>query len=59
MIGRSGFWGKGKGGLLAYHSTSLPDYKADKRQHQENTKFGDFLTAVVSGVIFHVIRVSS
>ena len=59
MIGRSGFWGKGKGGLLAYHSTSLPEYKADKRQPQENTQFSDFLTAVVSGVIFQVTGVSS
>ena len=49
MIGRSGFWGEGKGGLLAHHST---EYKADKRQHQENAKFGNFLTVVVSGVIF-------
>ena len=37
----------------------LSEFKADKRQHQENTQFGDFLTAVVSGVIFQVIGVSS
>ena len=37
---------------------SFSEYKADKRQHQENTQFGDFLTAVVSGVIFQVIGVS-
>ena len=38
---------------------SLSEYKADKRQHQENIKFGDFLTVVVSAVIFQVIGVSS
>ena len=38
---------------------SLSEFKTDKRQHQENTQVGDFLTAVVSGVIFQVIGVSS
>ena len=43
------------------HTTphSLSEYKADKRQHLENTKFGDFLTVVESGVLFQVIGVSS
>ena len=49
-----------KGREVYLHTTphSLSEYKADKRQHQENTQFGDFLTAVVSGVIFQVIGVS-
>ena len=38
---------------------SLSEFKTDKRQHQENTQVGDFLTAVVSAVIFQVIGVSS
>ena len=59
-IGGRGLWGEGQGGLLANITLhSLPEYKVDKRQLQENTKSGDFLTAVVSGVIFQVIGVSS
>ena len=38
---------------------SLSEYKVDKRQHQENIKFGDFLTVVMSAAIFQVIGVSS
>ena len=49
---------KGREVYLHTTSHSLSEYKADKRQHQENTQFGDFLTAVVSGVIFQVIGVS-
>ena len=50
-----------KGRELYLHTIlhSLSGYKADKRQHQENTQFSDFLTAVVSGVIFQVTGVSS
>ena len=43
---------KGRGVNLHIIPHSLTEYKADKRQHQENAKFGDFLTVVVSGVIF-------
>ena len=54
--------GSGVKGRVVYLHTilySLSGYKADKRQHQENTQFSDFLTAVVSGVIFQVTGVSS
>ena len=50
---------KGRGLYLHTILHSLSGYKADKRQHQENTQFSDFLTAVVSGVIFQVTGVSS
>ena len=50
---------KGRGVYLHTILHSLSGYKADKRQHQENTQFSDFLTAVVSGVIFQVTGVSS
>ena len=50
---------KGRGVYLHTIPHSLSGYKADKRQHQENTQFSDFLTAVVSGVIFQVTGVSS
>ena len=54
--------GSGEKGREVYLHTiphSLPEYKADKRQDQENTQFGDYLTVVKSGVIFQVIGVSS
>ena len=35
-------------GLIANIPHSLSEYKADKRQRQENTQFSDFLTAVLS-----------
>ena len=50
---------RGRGVYLHTIPHSPSEYKADKRQHQENTKFGDFLTAVVSGVMFQVTGVSS
>ena len=50
---------KGRGVYLHTILHSLSGYKADKRQPQENTQFSDFLTAVVSGVIFQVTGVSS
>ena len=53
-----GFEEKGREVYLHTIPHSLSEYKAGKRQHQENTQFGDFLTAVVSGVIFQVTRVS-
>ena len=40
--------GRGARGLIANIPHSLSEYKADKRQRQENTQFSDFLTAVLS-----------
>ena len=54
-----GFEEKGREVYLHTIPHSLSEYKAGKRQHQKNTKFGDFLTVVKSGVIFQVIGVSS
>ena len=50
---------KGRGVYLHTIPHSLFEFKADKRQQQENTEFGDFLSVVVSGVIFQVTGVSS
>ena len=50
---------RGRGVYLHTIPNSLYKYKADKRQHKENTQFSDFLTAVVSGEIFQVTGVSS
>ena len=50
---------KGRGVYLHTTPHSLSEYKADKRQHLENTKFGDFLTVVEPGVIFQVLGVNS
>ena len=49
---------KGRGVYLHTIPHSLFEFKADKRQLQENTEFGDFLSLVVSGVIFQVTGVS-
>ena len=54
-----GFEEKGREVYLHTIPHSLSEYKAGKRQHQKNTKFGDFLTVVKSGVIFQAIGVSS
>ena len=50
---------KGRGVYLHTIPHSLFEFKADKRQHQENTQFGDFLGVVVSGVKFQITGVSS
>ena len=58
-LARVGSEEKGREVYLHTIPHSLSEYKADKRQHLENTKFGDFLTVVESGVLFQVIGVSS
>ena len=51
-LARVGSEEKGREVYLHTIPHSLSEYKADKRQHLENTKFGDFLTVAESGVIF-------